>query len=130
MAYKALDGIPLRFTQIRICILKLSEISHIGEQLFRRDKIFVRIIEIREYHVTPEDKFIKRFRLGIQFPVAVIQIQQQSHPVCNLRAVGTQEKIIDRKHFRSHHRSDRSIRRGRRRFLGKTFRKIFPEKCN
>ena len=59
MRYEIPYGFFLSLRQISIVILYLLEVGDIGEQLFRRGQILVRIIEVAEDDVPPEDEVVQ-----------------------------------------------------------------------
>ena len=58
--------IQLFFSEIRIGILQILEVRHVGEEFVRFSEIFVGIVEVAEYDVAPKDEFVERFGVPVQ----------------------------------------------------------------
>ena len=112
--------LTLHRSQILERVLDGLEIGHVGIQTGRIGQILVHIVEIAEYHISPEYEFIQAFRLGVQLPVTPVKFQEQHNPVCSLAPVYSYEKIIYCEHFRGDDRHSGLFSH----HLGK----VFPEK--
>jgi hypothetical protein len=81
MADEALNGLALGRSQILERILQRLEVNYICKQSRSIDKVFIDIVEISQQHIAPENEFIQSFRFRIQFPIALVELYEQPHPV-------------------------------------------------
>ena len=96
MAYKMLYRFELFRRQIRIGILDFLEVGDIGIKTFRVGEIFVRIVEIAQYHVAPKYEIVQRLRLAVQCFITIVQFQKEVHPVSRSRTADAIEKFVHR----------------------------------
>ena len=109
MADKAFDRLPLDIRKVRIIILELLQVSHIGKKLLGIGKVFIHIVKVSQDDISPEDEFIQRLSLLIKFCIASIQIQKKSHLVCRSSATDFIEEVIDCQHTRHDNRNSTGI---------------------
>ena len=121
MVDKTADGFLLRRGQIGEFILDSFEIRHVGKQGVGIDEILVRVVEVGEQDIAPEDEFVQGLLQRRKVFIDLIELQQKGHLVGLGKMPGPVEKVIDGKHRRGKMRPGGSIRRH---FSGE----IFPEK--
>ena len=100
MLQEAFDGLALGVGQVGEIVLDGLEVGYVGEEHLRVDPVFVDVVEVAEEDVAPENELVKRLRLGIQGPVAVVELDEELDPVRGADAGRFVEEVVDGQQLR------------------------------
>ena len=107
MGEECTEGLLLLRGEVAEIVLQGAQVRDVGEELLRVRQELVRVAEIGQQHVAPEDELVELLRLGaallVERPVAVIELQQQVHGVGLAHPAELREEVLHRNQLRHAH---------------------------